>query len=30
MIVWTLAAAGVLAQLVPAVRRAHPARHPSP
>jgi len=27
MIVWTLAAAGLLAQLVPAVRKAHPAKH---
>jgi zinc/manganese transport system permease protein len=27
MIVWTLAGAGILAQLVPAIRSAHPARH---
>jgi zinc/manganese transport system permease protein len=27
MIVWTLAAAALIAQLVPAVRSAHPARH---
>lgn len=27
MIVWTLAGCGILAQLIPAVRRSHPAQH---